>query len=110
MVKSEFADFGGRPLGWFQARSWTQRTWRPRPALREKGGRSALELYHGQDYDPKRYELVEDAWSHDHCPLCGEEISDLPHAPHDSGYEHAGEWICPPCYERWVRPDAPPAA
>jgi hypothetical protein len=110
MVKREFSDFGGRTQAWFQARTWTPRSWLPRPALRRKDGKGGLDLYLGQEFDPEHYELLEEAWSHDHCPLCGEEISDLPHAPHHQGYERDGEWICPPCYERWVRIGAPPAA
>jgi hypothetical protein len=111
MVKNEFSDFGGRPLEWFRARSWTRQAWVPRPALRGKGrAGGGLELFLGQEFDPNRYELIQDAWSHDHCPLCGEEISDLPHAPYHDGYVHGGEWICPTCYERWVGSGAPPAA
>jgi hypothetical protein len=110
MAKTEFFDYGSRPVEWFRSQSWTRMTWSPRPALQERGQSRSLELYTGQPFDPVQYELIEGGWSHDHCPLCGEEISDLPHAPHHEGYVHNDEWICPACYERWVKSGAPPAA
>jgi hypothetical protein len=110
MVKGQFSDLLGRDREWFTTKAWARQTWRPRPALQARNRLGSLELYTGQDFDSAEYELLDDAWSHDHCPLCGEEISDLPQAMHHEGYVHEGEWICPLCYERWVSSGAPPAA
>ncbi len=52
--------------------SWILQKFKTRHGLVEKGAEGVLQRYDGQPYDSNRFELVEDAWEHDHCVLCGQ--------------------------------------
>lgn len=57
--------------------TWVLKPWSASSALfARKGAPSAK--FHGQEFDPAKYDLVEEAWSHDHCPFCSVKISDDP--------------------------------
>ena len=60
--------------------------------------RTFLKLYRGQKYDPTKWKLVEGAWDHEHCTVCGFTIVD------GHSFWHTGEgWcLCDACYEYYV--------
>lgn len=60
----------------YRQMEWTRRKWRRQPGLVEKNRRS-IAFYFGQEYDKDKYDLVDDAWGHDHCKLCFKTISDF---------------------------------
>jgi hypothetical protein len=50
-----------------------QHMFTPGPALvarRAQGGYREEIEYHGQEFDPQSYELVQGRWDHQHCVLC----------------------------------------
>ncbi len=92
---------------------FTLRPWRDRPALRARGDLPVYGPYvENEPYDPERWELVPNAWDHEHCLLCDVHIC----ADGDHGYTQAyfsagpahfdpnGDevWICPPCFARYL--------
>ena len=78
--------------------TWMLKPWSASSALFPKDdGPSAK--FHGQEFDPAKYELVEEGWSHDHCPFCWVTISD--ETTPDSiaeAYTNGYDWVCPSCY------------
>ena len=73
--------------------------WKPRAALIDKNGGTST-LYTGQKYDSSYTNLVEDGWTHDHCPICDIRISDYKDENTvTSGYFNGFDWICKDCYE-----------
>jgi hypothetical protein len=80
--------------------SWALKSWSPSPALFAKdGGPSAK--FHGQAFDPTKYDLVQEGWGHDHCPFCWVTICDDP-APEDiaEAYTNGYDWVCPDCFAK----------
>ena len=86
-----------------QSQKWQLKKWKAQPALIEKSGRF-IQYYYGQKYDFGKFELVEDAWDHDHCEFCNITISNCEHKNciHEA-YESADHcWVCPDCYRHLV--------
>lgn len=68
---------------------WQWRKWKKRQALKDKSG-SRSELYYGQKFDPKYYDLVADGWDHDHCLICWWVIAEHKNSrTDDAGYTDA---------------------
>ncbi|MBI1374702.1 MAG: hypothetical protein GC159_18440 [Phycisphaera sp.] len=84
------------------AKDWYRAKWERRPALVHPDG-GAMTLYVGQKYDPAHFNLVADAWDHDHCEVCYATISNksCDNAIQDA-YTDGRAWICPSCYERMI--------
>jgi hypothetical protein len=81
---------------------WVKKKWQRQPALVRKDGK-AVQLYTGQDYDPKYYDLVQDAWEHDHCGICWKVICDCGSPEHtDKGYFPDFNWLCEECFEKHI--------
>jgi hypothetical protein len=78
------------------------RIWMKQPALVNKS-KMEYRWYDGQEYDPQLFDLVEDAWDHDHCEFCNSTIKDC-----DCGecvkeaYENDGKWMCQGCFEHLI--------
>ena len=83
---------------------WRFAEWQPRPALVGRNG-GAMHEYWGQSYDPTRFDLVDDAWDHDHCEFCWATVSSEPSwGGYSSAYTDTdGYWICPICFERIIQ-------
>jgi len=81
--------------------SWKYRIWRFSPALVDKVG-GTIRYYIGQNFDEKYFELVEDGWTHDHCEICIQQITN-----NDIGYESEdnNNWVCQSCYEIFLKPN-----
>jgi hypothetical protein len=85
--------------------NWTQKVWKATPALIDKTGSSPRQ-YVGQKFDPKYFDLVEDGWTHDHCEICSQTISDKEGYGDTDGYEaEDGDWLCKDCFNLFIRPD-----
>jgi hypothetical protein len=68
--------------------------WHPLPALIDKKSGS-IHLYRGQRFDPLYFELDKEGWTHDHCIICFNRISETSDKP----YFNDVDWICKSCYE-----------
>lgn len=62
-------------LEWVNAFDWVQESWKPKTALVDKKGK-VTHLYTGQKFDSKYFDLVDKAWSHDHCDICSNRIEE----------------------------------
>lgn len=86
---------------------WQPKRWTPQPALIEINGGSS-QLYHGQKYDPQYFNLVDDGWTHDHCLICFQTISnnsDQNEQVVSEGYtDQFNNWICHNCYSNFIQP------
>jgi hypothetical protein len=95
-------------VDWCRGRLWTQREWKCRPALvHRKGG--AVSLYTGQKYDPEKIDLVEDAWTHDHCTICYFALHESDDRQERFGWVSGYDWVCGECYELFLKNKAEPA-
>jgi hypothetical protein len=84
---------------------WTYKIWKPTPALIDKSGGSSRQ-YVGQKFDPKYFDLVADGWTHDHCEVCFQTISNIEDYGDADGYESEnGDWICKDCYDLFIKPE-----
>lgn len=83
--------------------SWTRKLWEPTPALIDKTG-GYSRPYVGQKYDPNYFDLAEDGWTHDHCEICLQTISDKEGYGDTDGYKaDGGEWLCNNCYNLFIK-------
>lgn len=79
---------------------WTLRKWKPRAALVSKG---SLSDFHGQQYDSRYTQLVENAWDHDHCDICWWSLHESDDPVHGEGYTTDGHaWICTECFRKFI--------
>lgn len=82
--------------------TWIKRIWKCQPALVDKSG-GIVEQYVGQKYDPSKSDLVADAWTHDHCAICGWALFESPDQEHGVGYlSNEGSWACSECYNKFI--------
>ncbi len=85
-----------------ESTTWTPRRWKPRPALVDREGRTATP-YGGQPFDPAKTELVEGAWDHDHCEICGWKLMEVDDPARAFGYVSPNEdWICTECHDQFL--------
>lgn len=77
---------------------WKLRQWFARPALVDKSGGSSR-LYIGQSFDSHYMDLVDNAWTHDHCEVCETDISEGMEA-----FYSDKSWLCKSCYEWFIIP------
>ncbi|WP_152051014.1 hypothetical protein [Tautonia marina] len=57
--------------------------------------------FRGQPFDPQIFELVEEAWDHEHCDVCNRRIEDGDDYWTNDGPEHVD--LCPLCHPRVVQ-------
>ncbi len=87
-------------LDYLRSMKWKFVIWKFSPALIDKSG-GTVRQYLGQKFDEKYFDLVEDGWTHDHCEICNEEITD-----EDKGYQaEDNDWVCESCYELLIKPN-----
>ena len=69
--------------------------WYPEP-----GGHRLLILYEGGTFDPTAFRLEDEAWDHEDCDTCGEQIApmELCHVTRSGPYIA----LCATCYHRFV--------
>jgi hypothetical protein len=85
--------------------TWTYKIWTPTPALIDKSSGSSRQ-YVGQTFDSKYFDLVEDGWTHDHCEVCFQTISNIEGYGDSDGYKgDSGDWICKDCYALFIKPE-----
>lgn len=91
---------------WITDLSFRPEHWTRQPALTSKDGTQQMLYREGDEYDPALWDLVPNAWDHDHCAICWTHIWD----DDDGGYgfskayvNDSGAWVCPPCYELLFR-------
>ena len=84
---------------------WVHKDWKPTPALIDKSGGSSRQ-YVGQRFDPKYFDLVENGWTHDHCEICSQTISDkIGYGDADVYEGENGDWVCNECYHLFIIAD-----
>ncbi|MFZ0963485.1 MAG: Clp protease N-terminal domain-containing protein [Terriglobia bacterium] len=91
----------------YQKFHWEKRQWVARDALVQRSNRK-LQLYAGQSYDPEKFELVQGAWSEDHCAICWWALCESDSPEHGEGLTNGQDWVCTECYERFLGPKRPP--
>jgi hypothetical protein len=80
--------------------TWTLKPWSASAALFARDG-SASSKFHGQAFDPDEYDLIEEGWSHDHCPFCSVTICDAGDPGYVSeAYTNGYDWVCPSCHAK----------
>jgi hypothetical protein len=91
-------------VGHLRQFTWTYRAWKPTPALIDKSNGSSRQ-YVGQTFDPKYFDLVNDGWTHDHCEICAQTISDKNGYGDNEGYvSENGDWLCNGCHKLFIEP------
>jgi hypothetical protein len=83
-------------LKWINDVEWTRDSWIPKPALLDKKG-NVTHLYTGQKFDPKYFDLSDDAWDHDHCDICSNKIMEG-----DIYADGEGQILCDQCFIDFV--------
>lgn len=84
--------------------SFRQQRWENQPALVSKDGMSQRPYEAGEEFDPDIWDLVPDAWDHEHCSICGDHVCAHPDCGHPNSYlNNEGEWVCPPCFGRYLK-------
>ena|SRR5438093_1377877 len=92
-------------LGYLRQLIWTYKVWMPTAALIDKSGGSSSQ-YVGQKFDPKYFDLVEDGWTHEHCEICYQRITNIEDYGDEDGYEaQNGDWVCKECYNLFIKPN-----
>ena len=86
-------------LKWARKLEWKETRWKPKPALIEKNSGNS-QIYKGQKYDSKFFNLVENGWEHDHCDICTERINE-----DDNIYESGHQIICKNCWLYFISPE-----
>ena len=85
-------------------RNWVLKQWIPYPALRTiRYGRPFLTKFTGQKYNPKKAEVIENGWDHEHCWFCDQSICNCGSencVP--EGYTDGDQWICCSCYQKII--------
>lgn len=90
----------------FRRFRFVQKTFHPyacllsKEPLNEEGAR-LWEPYRGQPYDPDRFELMDDAWDHEHCDVCYAHVDDGMVYWSNDGPEYVD--LCTTCYPLVVR-------
>ena len=85
--------------------SWTLQLWTTRPALIDKKGGSSRPFV-GQKYDPNYFDLVDNGWTHDHCEICFQTISDIKDYGDLEGFtNYNNEWVCKSCFDLFIKPN-----
>ena len=100
MVSSD-EDYIRRHIERLAGHKFALKAWSPSAALFPVSGNGASAKYDGQAFDPAEYKLVEEGWSHDHCPFCWVTICD--HAYEGSiteAYTDGYNWVCAGCFSR----------
>ncbi len=91
-----------KQINWSQKQTWTKKQWIPKPSLIKKV--DGIETrYSGQSYDPRKEELIEDGWPHDHYSICFFTISDTDEIESNSGWtDPKGNWLRSECYDLFI--------
>ena len=87
-------------LDYLRSVKWKFGIWKFSPALIDKSG-GTLRPYIGQNFDEKYFDLIENGWTHDHCEICNEQITD-----DDSAYQsEENDWVCENCHDIFLKPN-----
>lgn len=85
---------------WARQETWVKRKWAAGAALVSKSGVSD---YAGQRFNPEYMQLVDDAWTHDHCEICWWSLYESDEDDHGVGYTTDGhKWLCSECFSQFV--------
>ena len=86
-----------------RTRSFRLQQWESQPALVSKDSRTLAVYEDGADFDRSRWDLVPDAWDHEHCNICMAHIcNEEDHGFQKAYFDGEGTWVCPPCYQEHV--------
>ena len=83
-------------------RQWHKETFRNQDMITFKakdGGTIGRKLKEGED--TMGGHVIPGGWDHVHCELCFETISEIEGRPH-CGFTDGKDWICKPCYEKYI--------
>jgi hypothetical protein len=84
--------------------NWTHKVWQPTPALIDKSSGLSRQFV-GQRFDPHYFDLIPDGWTHDHCEICTQRLTNIPDYGEPNGYEaENGDWICTNCFNLFITP------
>jgi hypothetical protein len=93
-------------LATFRRCQFVRRVFASYPCLRsiepmdDEEGWHVSKPYHGEPYDPEKFELLEGGWDHEHCDVCWAHIEEgdsyWPNEDEDGGHVD----LCEKCYPR----------
>lgn len=84
-------------LYWVKSLKWNLEKWIPKPALVDKKG-NVTHLFVGQIYNTEYFDLIDKAWTHEHCDICSKKIEE-----DDICAIAKGNIICELCFEDFVK-------
>ena len=87
---------------------FVKKVFHPMPALRahnDAKGYTEMRPYEGGHYDSSQYELLPNAWKHEHCKVCFFRIED----GHSYWANEDEDFLCDACYEHYVLKQEPTA-
>jgi hypothetical protein len=85
-------------LSWARTLLWSKQLWKAKDALIDKSSGTTA-LFIGQKYDSKYFDLIENAWNHDHCDICFAKIE-----IGDTVYESDSQLVCQFCFVEFIEP------
>lgn len=88
-------------IHWVKMVNWDLEKWMPKSALVDKDG-NVTHLYVGQKFDKTYFDLIDKAWTHDHCDICFLSIEEG-----DNCAIAEGNIICELCYEDFAKVQTP---
>lgn len=88
-------------IQWVKMLNWNLDKWLPKAGLVDKNG-NVTHLYFGQKFDETYFDLVDKAWTHDHCDICSNRIEE-----NDECAIAEANIICEVCYEDFVHAQTP---
>jgi hypothetical protein len=85
-------------------KQWSRQEWTPSPALSTKTREgTSVTKFVGQKYNPKKTELIENGWDHDHCLFCSQSICSCGGENCDPvGFTDGNQWVCESCHKRII--------
>jgi hypothetical protein len=87
-------------LEYLRSITWEFETWKTSPALIDKSG-GTLRQYNGGKFDEKYFIILDKGWTHDHCEICSEKITNDVKAYQSKD----NDWLCESCYIFFIKPD-----
>ena len=87
-------------LKYLRSVTWKFETWKNSPALIDKSG-GTLRQFNGQKFDEKYFDMLPEGWTHDHCEICSDKITNDMKAYQSQD----DDWVCESCYNFFIKPD-----
>ena len=89
-----------------RSRGWHEQVFQPLDSVVFPGEEYTLARKKGEDERQlSQGTVMPGGWDHEHCALCWRTISPEP-GDDSSGYTDGQDWLCKPCYDKFIVPRA----